>query len=68
MMQSKQSNLRTTTQTELQDIKLNDPVYIQLNWHRSKWIKGTVLEISNENTSGHSYKVQTDIGGVYIRN
>ena len=38
--------------TKLQGFKLNDPVYIQLNPHRSKWIKGTVIELSYKNTSG----------------
>ena len=44
-MQLRQNNLKTT-QTELQGFKPNDPVCIQLNPHRSKWIKGTVIELS----------------------
>ena len=67
-MQLRQNNLKTTTQTELQGFKPNNPVYIQLNPHRSKWIKGTVIELSYKNTSGCSYKMKMETGGVYIRN
>ena len=45
-MQLRKYNLKRTTQTELQGFKPNDPVYIQLNPHRSKWIKGTVIQLS----------------------
>ena len=67
MMQSKQSmqNNQKTTQTEVQGFKPND---IKLNPHRSKQIKGTVIELSYENNPGCSYKVQTETGGVNIRN
>ena len=68
-MQLRQNNLKaTTTQKELQGFQPNDTVYMQLNPDRSKWIKGTVIDLSYKNTSGHSYKVQTETGGVYIRN
>ena len=68
-MQLRQNNPKaTTTQPELQGFKPDDPVSIQLNLHRSKWIKDTVIELLYENTSGCSYKIQTETGGVYIRN
>ena len=68
-MQLRQNNPKpTTTKTELQGFKPDDPVYIQLNPHRSKWIKGTVIGFSYKNTSGHSYTIRTETGGVYIRN
>ena len=67
-LQSMQNNQKTTTQTELQGFKQNEPVYIQLNPHRSKWKRGIVIKPSYENSSGCSYKVQTETGGVYIRN
>ena len=48
-MQSMPNNHQTTTQTELQCFKPNEAVYIQLNLHTSKWIKGTVIESSYKN-------------------
>ena len=59
---------KSNNNTELQGFKPNDPVYIQLNQYRSKWIKGTVIKLSYKNTSGCSYKIQTETGGVNIRN
>ena len=58
----------TKTYTELSDFKPNHAVYIQLNPQKSKWTKGIIIELSNKNNSGCSYKVQPENGGIYIIN